>query len=95
MKYLALFAATAVISTPAYAADAVVYTEPVPMEAVSTFSWTGAYIGANAGYAWGKAQTRLIGMMMASFMTLMTTSKISMALLAAYKRVITGNSTKR
>lgn len=52
MKYLALFAAAAVISTPAYAADAVVYNEPVPMEAVSTFSWTGAYIGANAGYAW-------------------------------------------
>ncbi|MGU3575965.1 outer membrane protein [Brucellaceae bacterium C25G] len=37
----------------AQAADAVVYTEPVPV-VVDTFSWTGGYIGVNAGYAGGK-----------------------------------------
>ena len=43
-----LFAASS-----AYAADAVVYSEPAPVVA-DTFSWTGGYIGLNAGYAGGK-----------------------------------------
>ena len=40
-------------ATSAFAADAVVYNEPVPVVA-DTFSWTGGYIGVNAGYAGGK-----------------------------------------
>ncbi|MFK4826159.1 outer membrane protein [Paenochrobactrum sp. BZR 588] len=43
------------VAIPAvYAADAVVYTEPVPVAVVDTFSWTGGYIGLNAGYAGDK-----------------------------------------
>ncbi len=39
-------------SSAAYAADAVV-SEPTPPVAPDTFSWTGGYIGVNAGYAGG------------------------------------------
>ncbi|MGU3576793.1 outer membrane protein [Brucellaceae bacterium C25G] len=53
MKFLALAATTVLLATPAMAADAVVYNEPAPV-AVDTFSWTGGYIGVNAGYAGGK-----------------------------------------
>lgn len=37
----------------AKAADAIVYEEPLAV-IVDTFSWTGGYIGVNAGYAGGK-----------------------------------------
>lgn len=55
MKLLSLLAATAVISTPALSADAILYTEPAPqvLTDISTYSWSGGYIGAQAGYAWG------------------------------------------
>jgi outer membrane immunogenic protein len=51
----ALLASVAVlfVTTSAMAADAVVATEPTPV-AADTFSWTGGYIGINAGYAGGK-----------------------------------------
>lgn len=42
------------MSTAAFAADAVFY-DPVPVPAApSVFSWTGPYIGIHAGYAWGR-----------------------------------------
>lgn len=54
IKSLLLTASVSVFAfTGANAADAVVYNEPAPV-AVDTFSWTGGYIGVNAGYAGGK-----------------------------------------
>lgn len=55
-----LITATAIIlmtSASAYAADAIVYNEPAPVVVVDTFSWTGGYVGVNAGYAGGKLGT--------------------------------------
>lgn len=42
------------ISTAAYAADAIVYEEPAPVLINDSFSWTGGYIGGHGGYGWGK-----------------------------------------
>jgi outer membrane immunogenic protein len=53
MKYTTLAAALLLSSTSAFAADAIVYNEPAPVVA-DTFSWTGGYVGVNAGYAGGK-----------------------------------------
>lgn len=53
MKYTAIAAALLLSSTGAFAADAIVYNEPAPVVA-DTFSWTGGYIGLNAGYAGGQ-----------------------------------------
>lgn len=58
MKLFTLVAAATLITTPVLAADAIVYNEPAPV-AVDTFSWTGGYIGVNAGYAWGKLPTNI------------------------------------
>ena len=54
MKYTTLAAALLLSSTSAFAADAIVYNEPAPAVVADTFSWTGGYIGLNAGYAGGK-----------------------------------------
>lgn len=54
MKYTTLAAALLLSSTSAFAADAIVYNEPAPVAVVDTFSWTGGYVGVNAGYAGGK-----------------------------------------
>lgn len=53
MKRILLASTLSLAATSAFAADAVVYNEPVPAVA-DTFSWTGGYIGLNAGYAGGK-----------------------------------------
>ena len=48
----ALFAGVASAS----AADAIVYEEPAPLvETAPAFSWSGAYIGGQIGYGWGKS----------------------------------------
>jgi opacity protein-like surface antigen len=48
----------ALIATPAIAADmatkAPLYKAPPP---VAVFSWTGCYLGASGGYAWGRSST--------------------------------------
>ena len=52
---IALAASAAVLfSGTAMAADAIVYNEPAPVAVANTFSWEGAYVGANAGYGFGK-----------------------------------------
>lgn len=54
MKHLLLSSATlAVISAPAFAADAVMY-DPAPTAPVvtSVYNWSGAYIGIQGGYVW-------------------------------------------
>ncbi|WP_439272320.1 outer membrane protein [Pseudochrobactrum sp. HB0163] len=53
-KVLLATSAAVLISGSAMAADAIVYNEPAPVAVVNTFSWEGAYIGANAGYGFGK-----------------------------------------
>ncbi len=53
-KVLLATSAAVLISGSAMAADAIVYNEPAPVAAVNTFSWEGAYVGANAGYGFGK-----------------------------------------
>ncbi len=52
MKKIAAILAMTVFSGHAFAADAIVSApEPAPVE-YSTFSWTGGYLGAHAGYGW-------------------------------------------
>lgn len=44
-------------ATTAFAADAIVYNEPAPVEApivAPGFDWTGPYIGAQVGYGWAE-----------------------------------------
>lgn len=46
-----------VLSGQAFAADAIVSApEPAPVQDIATFNWSGAYIGAHAGYGWGHTQ---------------------------------------
>lgn len=47
-------AAVGAAMTPALAADLPVKARPVPVPVVAAYSWTGFYIGANAGYSWGR-----------------------------------------
>lgn len=55
MKKIVALLAMTVLSGQAFAADAIVSApEPAPVE-YSAFSWTGGYIGAHAGYGWGKS----------------------------------------
>lgn len=54
MKLIATTVAALLTTASAYAADAVVYNEPVAPIVVDTFSWTGGYVGVNAGYAGSK-----------------------------------------
>ena len=53
MKRILSVSTLSLAATSVFAADAVVYNEPAPVVA-DTFSWTGGYIGLNAGYAGGK-----------------------------------------
>lgn len=58
-KLLATAAALAIFSPAAFAADAIVYEEPVPVAVVAPgFSWTGGYVGVHAGYGWGSTHDK-------------------------------------
>jgi len=57
MRFILAVAATAMLSSAAFAADAIVYQEPAAVVvAEPTFSWSGVYVGAHAGYGWGKTE---------------------------------------
>ncbi|MFD1703033.1 outer membrane protein [Methylopila henanensis] len=53
-------AAAALLATSAFAADLPAY-EPAPSVIVPSFTWTGPYIGLQAGYSWGDAKFRALG----------------------------------
>ncbi len=55
MKSILLAGVLIALSRSAFAADAVTTTEPTPapLPVASTYNWSGAYVGAQAGYAWG------------------------------------------
>lgn len=53
----------ATVSTAAFAADAIVEEQALP----AGFSWTGAYVGAQAGYTWGDTYHLLGGAQSASY----------------------------
>jgi len=52
---LGAVAASLIIAGPAVAADLPEVVEVMDVVPVRTFSWTGAYVGVNAGYAWGSS----------------------------------------
>ena len=57
--------ASIVALTSAFAADmAVKYKAPVAVAAV--YGWTGGYVGLNAGYSWGNAETTLLPLSIAA-----------------------------
>lgn len=56
MKLLTATAAIFFASTSAYAVDSITYQEPALPAITDTFSWTGGYIGAHAGYGWGSTK---------------------------------------
>jgi len=59
MKYIISTAALALLSTSVFAADEVYPYQPTPVIAeVPAFTWSGGYIGVNAGYGGGKWKTR-------------------------------------
>ena len=63
-KVIAGFLAlSTLIATPAFAADVAVKAAP-PAAAAAAHSWTGWYVGANAGYGWGdpRGDTALTGL---------------------------------
>lgn len=53
-KIIAGLGLAAVLATPAAAAD-LAYRAPAAYAAAPVFTWTGFYLGANAGYGWGEA----------------------------------------
>lgn len=56
LKSLLLASGVAVFATAgAHAADAITAQEPTPVAITPSFSWTGAYIGGQVGYGWGKS----------------------------------------
>lgn len=58
MKFIVAATAVALLSTSAFAADAVFASDPVPaaVAQVPAYAWSGAYVGLNAGYGFGKAK---------------------------------------
>lgn len=54
MKKFLLATAAVLITSTAYAADAIVEEVPVAVQ-IDAFSWTGFYLGIKGGYGWGSA----------------------------------------
>jgi outer membrane immunogenic protein len=62
MKKIILAGALALIAAPALAADLPrrsAAAAPAPIYAAPVFTWTGFYVGAQAGYGWGKDKYRV------------------------------------
>jgi outer membrane immunogenic protein len=63
MKKILLAGALALIAAPALAADLPRRTAavaPAPVYAAPVFTWTGFYVGAQAGYGWGKDKYSIV-----------------------------------
>lgn len=61
-KLFILASGVCVAATGARAADAIVEPAPVPVVvAAPSFTWSGAYIGGQVGYGWGKSRFALDG----------------------------------
>lgn len=56
MKNIILASIISLMASGAYAADAVVVEEITVIETPDSFSWTGSYIGLNAGFAWNSSK---------------------------------------
>src|ERR1700734_414414 len=55
LKSILAAALVTVLGSPAFAADLPVRSAPPSMlSPVSAYNWTGIYVGANAGYGWGR-----------------------------------------
>jgi outer membrane immunogenic protein len=57
---LAAAACAVLISAPAFAADLPEAVMEAPI-AVPSFTWTGFYVGVQAGYAWGDSKSDIVG----------------------------------
>lgn len=58
-RSILLATSVALLTASASAADLRRQPAAPVMPAIAAFSWTGAYIGLNAGYAWGEARQRV------------------------------------
>lgn len=57
IKYILIASTVSFLAvSSAHAADVIHAEEPVPVFTAPAFSWTGAYIGGQVGYGWGKSQ---------------------------------------
>lgn len=57
LKFLIVASGIAFLNaTAANAADTIISQEPIPAIPVSAFSWSGAYVGGQVGYGWGKSR---------------------------------------
>ncbi|MCZ8181554.1 MAG: porin family protein [Beijerinckiaceae bacterium] len=58
-KLSALIAVTTIMAAPAFAADLGKKPGAPVLPVMASYTWTGFYVGANAGYAFGEQRTRL------------------------------------
>ena len=86
-------ASAAVLATAAHAADAVVYEQPPEAIIEPGFTWTGLYIGANAGYSWGDFDQSAEGEWSSSGLSRWISTPTSTASPVARRSGITGRST--
>ena len=63
MRRILLSAVMSLAALPAFAADlpSRVMPAPSPIMATPVYNWTGFYVGANAGYAWGSGDVSVLG----------------------------------
>jgi outer membrane immunogenic protein len=59
-RLLAATALLGILSAPAFAADLPAAQAYQPVSA-AVYDWTGFYVGANVGYAWGEAEVTALG----------------------------------